>query len=666
MKQASIYSALGLAETASDREVRHALRQALRENYKKSRDNFGVLEDSLRFYNQASQVLNDKSRRKLYDVEWSLSNASEEQRIDFVLRQAAGGKLARPLDGMLADVDETAAVRLVTALGEIPKPVSNLELVPERGDLGLQISPPRLAPTLPPAAVGLPKHQEPALEKTPGEMTGASLSTAKGETTKGMPPPPTTQHYHPILTENIGYSRSLISQGLSGGLTAMLIGALLYVTWEYAVKSFDLEQSWTWVIGLLLAALLYSVGWKDGQRRREKDFDLSGHPDEEAIKGWRRKQTVFMGSNFLAEDPSWVFQLRLTELERRRIDRTSYPRLWRRALARLFDYALWGWLLFFPLHELSKSDIVPQALFQIICNPLVAPVLITLTWIPVEALLMAAVGTTLGKWLFGVYIQFRVSTPYAPRSGSDCWHYALQRAFRVWWQGVAMGIAPLAPIAAARARVTAERFDETDWDEEYDVLVTHTPISAIPGIVGGLGLAILLFMYVASWQKPLLEIGKGFEFWIVQQMESEQSAETVVTPKAPRSQAMPAPTPSAGGEAVGSQGRAVPTPSDPEAAESLRKLGEFREAIVNVREESLLLLDRKDWMRAYESCQAWAKLEVTNPAPRRCQGTALQAMGRHQEAINAFRSAKMYAPEDRSLDDVIAISQEEIFKELNR
>jgi hypothetical protein len=43
MKQESIYSALGLAETASDREVRHGLRQALRENYKKARDNFGVL-----------------------------------------------------------------------------------------------------------------------------------------------------------------------------------------------------------------------------------------------------------------------------------------------------------------------------------------------------------------------------------------------------------------------------------------------------------------------------------------------------------------------------------------------------------------------------------------------------------------------------------------------
>jgi hypothetical protein len=330
-------------------------------------------------------------------------------------------------------------------------------------------------------------------------------------------------------------------------------------------------------------------------------------------------------------------------------------------LARLFDYALWGWLLFFPLHELARLDIVPQGVLQTISNPLVAPILITFTWIPVEALLMAAVGTTLGKWLFGVYIQFQVSTPYAPRSAGDCWRYALQRAFRVWWQGVAMGVAPLAPIAAARSRAAAERFDETDWDEEYDVLVTHTPVGTIPGMVGGFGLALLLFMYVAAWQEPLFEVERGVEFWVIQQLERRQGTETVVAPRRTV-------TPSTGDGVVGGQENIVliQTPVDPEAAEGLRKLEEFREAIVNVREESLLLLDRKDWKRAYESCQAWARLEVTNPTPRRCQGTALQAMGRHQEAINALRSAKMYAPEDRSLDDAITHSQEEIFKELNR
>ena len=36
-------------------------------------------------------------------------------------------------------------------------------------------------------------------------------------------------------------------------------------------------------------------------------------------------------------------------------------------------------------------------------HPLVAPILITASWVPIEALLIARVGTTPGKWLFGVY-----------------------------------------------------------------------------------------------------------------------------------------------------------------------------------------------------------------------------------------------------------------------
>ncbi|MDR2711441.1 MAG: RDD family protein [Burkholderiales bacterium] len=673
-KQASIYSALGLAETASDREVSHALRQTLRENYKKARDNFGVLEDSLRFYNQASQILNDNNRRKLYDAEWSLSNSSEDKRIEFVLRQAAEGKLAQPLG---PDVDETGAVRLVTALeaDAAPKPVSNLELVPERADLGLQVPPPRLATmppprlptsppprlaTAPPSAADLVREQGPGSGKRPAGSTGIPVSMVDA-TPKSIPPPPTTQHYHPVLTENIGYSHSLIFQGLMAGLTTLLIGALLYVVWEFSFKSFEIDQSWVWIAGALLVILLYSIGWRQGQRRKEKDFELSGTPDEEVIKGWRRRQTIFLGSNFLTEDPSWVFQLRLVELERGRIGRTSYPHLWRRALARLFDYALWGWLLLFPLYEMAKFNVLPQGLFQIISNPLIAPVFITLTWIPIEALLMAAVGTTLGKWLFGVYIQFRVSTPYAPRSAGDCWRYALQRAFSVWWKGIAMGIVFLAPVAAARARASTERFDETDWDEERDVLVTHTPMGVVPAIVGGLGLAVLVAMYLAAWQGLLLDMEDGTEQWVTRQIEHMQGVEPTTVSTSPRHR-----NGAGQGKTNATAANSAATPIDPEAAEGVRKLEDFREAIVKVREESLLLLDRQDWKRAYESCQRWASLEITNPAPMRCQGTALQAMGRHQEAINAFRNAKVYAPEDRSLDDAITRSQEEIFKGLNR
>jgi hypothetical protein len=42
-------------------------------------------------------------------------------------------------------------------------------------------------------------------------------------------------------------------------------------------------------------------------------------------------------------------------------------------------------------------------------------VLITGTWVPIEALLIAALQTTPGKWLFGCYLQFSISDAYASR-----------------------------------------------------------------------------------------------------------------------------------------------------------------------------------------------------------------------------------------------------------
>ena len=41
--------------------------------------------------------------------------------------------------------------------------------------------------------------------------------------------------------------------------------------------------------------------------------------------------------------------------------------------------------------------------------------LITGSWVPVEALLIASIGTTPGKWLFGVFLQFSISDAYARR-----------------------------------------------------------------------------------------------------------------------------------------------------------------------------------------------------------------------------------------------------------
>ena len=86
-----------------------------------------------------------------------------------------------------------------------------------------------------------------------------------------------------------------------------------------------------------------------------------------------------------------------------------------------------------------------------------------------------------------------------------------------------------------------------------------------------------------------------------------------------------------------------------------------------VSAEGPRMLRAGNWRRASELCKAWTELELANAESYRCLGTALQAQGYHQDAINAFRKAKQYDPSDRSLDASIDRSQKGIVAEfLNR
>ena len=98
-----------------------------------------------------------------------------------------------------------------------------------------------------------------------------------------------------------------------------------------------------------------------------------------AILNWRREKSVFLGTDAPQEDASWIFQLRMAELERAKSGRTSEPRPWNRLAARLFDYAIWGLVLALLLSELHSAGIVSDDVAFWLGHPLLAPMLITLT-----------------------------------------------------------------------------------------------------------------------------------------------------------------------------------------------------------------------------------------------------------------------------------------------
>jgi hypothetical protein len=383
-----------------------------------------------------------------------------------------------------------------------------------------------------------------------------------------------------------------------------------------------------------------------------------------AILNWRREKSVFLGTNQPQEDASWIFQLRMAELERAKAGRTSEPRPWNRLAARMFDYAIWGLVLALLLSELRALDIVPEIIAYWAAHPLVAPLIITATWVPIEALLIASLQTTPGKWLFGCYLQFSISDAYARRDPQAQLRRALRRGFRVWWQGMGAGFPLLAPIMVALAYERLTQQQETDWDAAQDCLMTHGTPGVLNTITGIGGLAAMLWLYGVAWQQPMAQALDRAERSLMADLpdtpalidrgvaNGDRLLETLRSGIA----AGPIGVPGSRERANATDGGAQP-PVDDELANQI----EARRARVNaLREEGPRMLRAGNWRRAAELCGAWADLDLSSADALRCYGQALQAQGNHPEAIAALRKAKQLDPADRSIDAAIERSQKGI------
>jgi uncharacterized RDD family membrane protein YckC len=443
--KATLYEALGILPTTSDEDVRAALRRLIRKYYAKTRDGQGNVEEALRFINHASRILSDPERRQRYDEELALSTGTTEQRIEHVVSNA------------VAEAGEQ------TDVGNIVEPVNkSQEAMDDELETGLDAD-------------------EPEVERNP---------------------------HHPGLTERVAsFGRSpIVTVGLCAFFGAFIAAAIVFVT--PADTILVAKQVLVWLtITLLVLTLVYGAvhGITYLRRRRGAPAGVLVPQTDLAILNWRREKSVFLGTNQPQEDASWIFQLRMAELERAKSGRTSEPRPWQRLAARIFDYAIWGLVLALLLSELRGLGIVPTDLAFWIGHPLLAPMLITASFVPIEALLIASIGTTPGKWLFGVFLQFSISDAYARRDTKAQLDRALRRSFRVWWEGIGCGFPLLAPVLIAVAYEKLAQNQETDWDFAQDVLVTHGPPGVLNTVTGVCGLAAMLWLYGVAWHQPMAE-----------------------------------------------------------------------------------------------------------------------------------------------------------------
>jgi uncharacterized RDD family membrane protein YckC len=362
----------------------------------------------------------------------------------------------------------------------------------------------------------------------------------------------------------------------------------------------------------------------------------------------------------------------MAELERAKSGRTSEPRPWNRLAARLFDYAIWGLVLALLLSELRAFDVLPERLGYWLGHPLVAPLLITASWVPVEAMLIAALATTPGKWLFGCYIQFSISNAYAERTTSAQLKRALLRAIRVWWQGVGCGIPVLSPVLIAVAYERLVQNQETDWDFAQDCLVTHGPPGMLNLVTGVCGLVAMAWLYGVAWHRPMAESLEWAGSAIVASLPSPQSllpsgffggAGSIVTPGTEPGAQEPRTLPGASVTPSTQTQGAQPSASDPLDPEVAAQFAERRARIAVLKAEGPRMLHAGNFRRAVELCRAWTDIDLANADAWRCLGQAHQALGEHRDAINAFKKAKQHDPYDRTLDAAIAKSQQGIVGE---
>ena len=595
--KATLYEALGIPQAASDEEVRASLRRLIRKYYAKTRDGQGNVEEALRFINHASRILSDPERRVRYDNELALSTGTTEQRIAHVVTHAVAE------NGEQTDVGSEAA-----------------------------------------AAEGPEALDDEALE--------AALAADE---------PREASSHHPGLTERVSTfgGSPVVTLALCALFGAFIAAAIVFVTPADAVLV--AKQVLVWLtVGLLGLTVVYGavhgVAWAS-RRRTPAPPPLQPQTDL-AILNWRREKSVFLGTNQPQEDASWIFQLRMAELERAKSGRTSEPRPWQRLGARLFDYAIWGLVLALLLSELRGAGAVPEHVAYWLGHPLVAPMLITGTWVPIEALLIASLATTPGKWLFGVYLQFSISDAYARRDSRTQFARGLKRAFRVWWEGVGCGFPLVAPflVAVAYEKVTVRQ--ETDWDFAYDCLVTHGPPGVLNLVTGVCGLAAMLWLYGVAWHQPMADSITWARATITESIPSAAVLRNFSGGGAIGGMAPSTPvrtiTPASKGPAAPVPGRSAGEPVDSDLS---AKFAERRSRIAVLAVEGPRMLRAGNWRRAGELCRTWTELDLGNPEAWRCLGQAMQAQGYHQEAIAAFRKAKQYDPGDRTLDAAIDRSQ---------
>lgn len=141
---------------------------------------------------------------------------------------------------------------------------------------------------------------------------------------------------------------------------------------------------------------------------------------------------------------------------------------WRRLFAKSLDVSVLGFPLLLALIY-GTTYLFPDdsaGFLRALDYKIVGAVVLHLSWLPVEILLLAFVGTTPARWLFGISVQ-------QAGGGKLRFAQAGHRSLQLYAQGLGAGIPIVSLIAQAFGFQQLSETGSTPWDESAASRVTH-------------------------------------------------------------------------------------------------------------------------------------------------------------------------------------------------
>lgn len=207
------------------------------------------------------------------------------------------------------------------------------------------------------------------------------------------------------------------------------------------------------------------------------------------------------GVNYQTMDPERYLKL-LRELPADRpairngfhenVEKEIHP--WRRFAARTLDYTLFSAIIRFLLFVIFRIRPISGFFLTLLLN-----IGYGLLFVPVEALMLHLWGTTLGKWIMGIRLDYI-------QGGNLPLGAAFRRAFRVYKSGMGFCLPVIQPLRnliyyctlTGRALFWWRRYEEIDppddlqWDEETEIIYSVRTGKENAGLAGFLALWVLI------------------------------------------------------------------------------------------------------------------------------------------------------------------------------